>query len=85
MSDLVALDRRSMRDKRMCNRNVRKPIWCICEPVWRLECLFWIMTRVTSVQTKDRRPEHSNQPMYQNEHFKHIPIILHMKIKSWII
>ena len=33
----------------------------------------------------NRRTEHGDQPTYQSEQFKHIPVVLHMKIKSWVI
>ena len=32
-----------------------------------------------------QRTEHGNQPIYQTENFKHIQVILHMTIKSWMI
>ena len=77
MSDLVTLDRRSMCDECTCDRSAHKPIWHVCKPIWR--------HRDVCDEHADQRTEHGNEPMYQIEHFKHIPIILHMKIKSWII
>ena len=44
-----------------------------------------ILDRDMCDKCADRRTEHGGRPVYQIEHFKHIPIILHMKIKSWII
>ena len=71
-----------MHDEHMCDRNAREPVWRIREHVWRLECTF--SNHDVRDECADRRTEHGDQPTYQTEHFKHIPVILHMKIKSWI-
>ena len=83
MGNQVALDGRSMHDERTCDQNACKPVWCICEPIWHLKHQF--LNRDMRDEHADQTTEHGDQPIYQTEHFKHIPVILHMKIKSWII
>ena len=83
MSDRVALDGQSMHDKRTCDRNAYEPISHIREPILRLEHPF--LNRDACDERANQNPEHDNQSTNQIEHFKYIPIVLHMKIKSWII
>ena len=64
-------------------KNACKPIWHVCEPVWRLKRPF--LNRDMRNKRANRRTEHGDRSTYQTEHFKHIPVVLHMKIMSWII
>ena len=83
MSDRVALGGQSTRNEHMCDRNACEAIWRIREPVWRLEHPF--SNHDERDKCANRRFEYGNRSRYQTEHFKHIPVVLHMKIKSWII
>ena len=83
MGDRVVLDGRSTCDERTHDRNTRKPVWHVCEPVWRLERPF--LNHDVHDERANRRTEHGYRPTYQTEHFKHIPVVVHMKIKSRII
>ena len=72
-----------MRDEHTRDRNMCEPIWHIHEPIWRLE--HPVLNRDACNEHANQRTEHGNRPTYQTEHFKHIPVVLHMKIKSWVI
>ena len=80
MSDRVALDGRSTHDECTCNQNM-------CEPFLKhmqaLSACF--LNHDTCNERANQRTKHGDRATYQTEHFKHIPIILHMTIKSWIV
>ena len=83
MSDRVVLDGRSTRNERTRDGNAREPVWHILEPNWHLERPF--LNRDAREDRANQRTEHDDRSTYQTEHSKHIQVILHMKIKSWVI
>ena len=80
MSGQVALDRQSMHNKHTCDQNVHKPFLETYTSLWCLEHPF--LDHDACNERANQRTKHGDQTTYQTEHFNHIPVILHMTIKS---